>query len=449
MIVVPPPPFPKRNVVAWAKPADCLPLRLESSALYMWWGERGWTTIGRGANAQPDSRIVAAASRLVTLLLGLLLTASVAAGAGITPTVTGVRIGDQGGATRFVLDLTADVKFSVFALDQPYRLVIDLPPVDWQITKADEGRKFGVIQQFRYGRYDEKTSRLVLDLSGPVEIAKTFVLPPDGPFKYRLVVDVKPIRAEAFVRTPPPAVAFAAPSALKTVPSKPAGKPVIVLDPGHGGVDPGTIGLSGVKEKDITLAVARELRTALEATGKYTVILTRDGDTFVALNQRVAKSEAAAASLFISLHADSIATSQITGASVYTLSKKASDAAADALAARENRADAAGGLPIGDQPTDVAAILISLLQGETMKFSASFASLLVPELSKSWHVLPTAHRFAGFAVLKAPEVPSVLIELGYLSNSTDERALTRADGRKPVIDAIARAVKQFFDQHPV
>src|SRR5262249_51541171 len=153
------------------------------------------------------------------------------------------------------------------------------------------------------------------------------------------------------------------------------------------------------REKDITLAIAKELKAALEATGRYTVALTRDSDTFVALNERVAKTEALNASLFISLHADSIATANITGASVYTLSKTASDAAADALAARENRADAAGGLPIGDQPADVAAILISLLQGETMKFSASFATTLVPELARSWHTLPTAHRFAGFAVL--------------------------------------------------
>ncbi len=367
------------------------------------------------------------------------------------PIAAGVRIGDQNGATRFVIDLSENVKYTVSVIDDPYRVVIDLPVVTWQLSDADEKRRLGVIERFRFGRFDADTSRLVLDLGGPVEVARTFVLPPEGTYKYRLVVDLKPVSKEAFVpnrpavqAAPPPQVAARPP-----ITERPRNtKPVVVLDPGHGGVDPGALGTTGTREKDITLAMAKELKQTLEASGRFTVVLTRDTDIFIPLQQRVRLARDAGASLFMSLHADSVNVASISGASIYTLSEQASDKEAEALAAKENRADLIGGLDLGDQGNNVAAILISLAQRETMNLSARFASYLVPEFSKDWHLLRNTHRFAGFAVLKAPDVPSVLVELGYLSNPNDERALSRPAGRKPVVDAVARAVNRYFDQHP-
>lgn len=362
-------------------------------------------------------------------------------------------MGDQNGATRFVIDLNEQVKYSVFVIDDPYRVVIDLPVVSWSLNAADEGRKLGVIERFRYGRFNNETSRLVLDLSGPVEVSRTFILPPEGTYKYRLVVDLKPISREAFVpnrpvvQTPPTAAPQVA--ALPPIAAKPAGKPVVVLDPGHSGIDPGALGTTGTREKDITLAMAKELKQQLEASGRYRVVLTRENDIFIPLQQRVRIAREAGASLFLSLHADSVSQASISGASIYTLSEQASDKEAEALASKENRADLIGGLDLGEQANEVAAILISLAQRETMNLSARFASYLVPEFSKDWHLLRNTHRFAGFAVLKAPDVPSVLVELGYLSNPSDERALSRPAGRKPVVDAVARAVNRYFDQHPV
>lgn len=360
-------------------------------------------------------------------------------------------MGDQNGATRFVIDLSENVKYTVSVIDDPYRVVIDLPVVTWQLSDADEKRRLGVIERFRFGRFDADTSRLVLDLGGPVEVARTFVLPPEGTYKYRLVVDLKPVSKEAFIpnrpavqAAPPPQVAARPP-----ITERPRNtKPVVVLDPGHGGVDPGALGTTGTREKDITLAMAKELKQTLEASGRFTVVLTRDTDIFIPLQQRVRLARDAGASLFMSLHADSVNVASISGASIYTLSEQASDKEAEALAAKENRADLIGGLDLGDQGNNVAAILISLAQRETMNLSARFASYLVPEFSKDWHLLRNTHRFAGFAVLKAPDVPSVLVELGYLSNPNDERALSRPAGRKPVVDAVARAVNRYFDQHP-
>ena len=383
------------------------------------------------------------------LLAAWLFTAGAAWAA---PTVVGVRMGDQGDATRLVLDLTESVRYSVSVLDGPYRVVLDLPVVDWSLPAADEARKLGVIDGFRYGRFDNNTSRLVLDLKGPVEIARAFVLPPEGGARYRLVIDIKPIGTAAFAanRAAAPKAAPAPQLAIRA-PPPPArfDKPVIVLDPGHGGVDPGALGATGSREKDITLAMAKELRQVLEATGRDRVVLTRETDTFIPLQRRVAIAREVGASLFMSLHADSVGQPSISGASIYTLSEQASDKEAEALAARENRADLIGGLDLADQTNDVAAILISLAQRETMNLSATFASYLVPEFSKDWHLVRNTHRFAGFAVLKAPDVPSVLVELGYLSNPNDERSLRAANGRRPVIDAVARAVNRYFDLHPV
>lgn len=228
-----------------------------------------------------------------------------------------------------------------------------------------------------------------------------------------------------------------------------AARRVVVLDPGHGGQDPGAIGVSGVQEKAITLALAQEVRRHLEATGRYRVHLTRDGDEFLPLRERVQKARRWKADLFLSLHADSIGSTQTRGASVYTLSDTASDAESAALAARENRADIIVGVDLSHESRDVANILIDLAQRETLNRSAELAHLLVRELSQEVRMLPVRpHRFAGFAVLKAPDVPAALLELGYLSNAEDERLLRQTSHRRRVALGVQRAVDAFFAAAP-
>ena len=218
----------------------------------------------------------------------------------------------------------------------------------------------------------------------------------------------------------------------------------MVVDPGHGGVDPGTTGISGIYEKELTLAAAKELKRQLEASGRYQVVLTRDKDVFLPLRERVQLARTARAELFISLHADSIGSDSIVGSSVYTLSEKASDAQAAALAANENKADTIAGANLDGYSGEVADILIDLAQRETKNDSAKYAHDLVQELDRSGRMLEHASRSAGFAVLKAPDVPSVLLEMGYLSNPQEERELRDPAYRVRLMTAVKRAVDIYF-----
>ena len=217
-----------------------------------------------------------------------------------------------------------------------------------------------------------------------------------------------------------------------------------MIDPGHGGVDPGAIGLRGTFEKRVTLSTAKTVKHALEASGRYIVKLTRYRDIYVPLRDRFAKAEQAGADLFISLHADSIRKRRIRGASVYTLSEKASDSEAEALAAKENKSDIIAGVDLTEQSDTVASVLISLRQRHTMDQSAHFARFMVESLGEEVRLLRNTHRFAGFAVLKSPDIPSVLVELGYLSNREDEKLLQTKAFRKRVSKAILRAIDKYF-----
>lgn len=361
--------------------------------------------------------------------------------------VIGVRAGEQAEATRFVMDLSAAVDFEVFLLDRPYRVVVDFPVLEWQVPATRTVQR-GLIEGFRFGLFDRTTSRLVLDVNKPVEVRRTFLLPPSGSSPYRFVIDLAEVAADKFKRV---AAVPAQPTGLITLvkPAAPSetkseGLRVIILDPGHGGIDPGTIGRRGALEKTLTLAIAKETRRALEATGRYRVFLTREEDVFVRLQVRVAFARQREADLFISLHADSLSDRTVRGASVYTLSEKASDREADALAQRENKADLIAGVDLDNEPDEVATILIDLARRETMNLSATFATLVLPEFERAGKTLRKGHRFAGFAVLKAHDVPSVLIELGYLSNPADERQLTTPDFQKRIGRSIQKAVDSYF-----
>ena len=407
--------------------------------------------------------------------------------------VTDLRVGKHAKKTRVVLDLTERVRFRAFTLANPYRVVIDLPEVGWRLPARPLPVRTGLVKKLRYGLFKPGQTRLVLDMAGPVSIAKSFLMEPRGKHAYRLVLDLTATSREKAltaargpvaltppaaaapalvpvppsVRTPvPSAVPVAAvplptsvrppvPSAVPVAAVKPLATPprrpearrdrrVIAIDPGHGGVDPGAIGASGVYEKHITLAVARAIKGALEGTGRYRVVLSRDRDIFKSLRDRVELARQAGAELFISIHADTIKKRRIRGLSVYTLSETASDKEAAALAEKENKADLIAGIDLSNETSEVTNILIDLAQRETMNESARFASMMLKELRRVTKLLRNTHRFAGFAVLKAPDVPSVLVELGFLSNRRDEKALRRKDHRVKLANAITRAVGSYF-----
>ena len=392
--------------------------------------------------------------RVLVLLLAPLFVQDAAAAA--ETAVTGIRLGEQSYGTRVVLDLTGDVSHSIFTLADPYRVVIDLPEVDWRLPGKTLSVGRGLVRQFRFGLFKPGVSRVVLDVSGPVAVKRSFLLKPTADFGYRLVIDLEPVSSERFSRlilTPEPAEetpATAAPEPTPEPRSKPGktGKPLIVVDAGHGGVDPGTTGLSGGYEKTVTLAFALELRRQIEIAGRYRVMLTRERDIFISLRKRVEMARLNGADLFISLHADALANRRISGVAVYTLSEKASDAEAEELAARENKSDVIAGVDLTGEGYDetVANILIDLAQRETMNLAAEFAGFLIPELGKAAGLLRKTHRYAGFRVLKAPDVPSVLIEMGYLSNPKDEARLLDPGHRRDLMGAVLRAMDGYFIQ---
>ena len=435
--------------------------------------------------------------------------------------VTDIRGGVQTGATRIVFELTKQVAFSAFTLNDPYRVVIDLPEVGWSLPARPLPSATGVFQRLRYGLFKPGNSRIVLDVRTPAAIAKAFILGPQGGFRYRLVIELVPTTHEAFIRgagktpvrvtsTQPatglntpglaPPLVTAARSAIGASPTNAAGsstspkkmvlvkgpkpaqaapslgaipgmqpptrvqaspfrlaprkpeprqrgkKHVIMIDAGHGGVDPGSIGVSGVYEKHVTLSMAREIKKQFQKTGRFKVLLIRDRDVFVRLRDRIRIARDAKTELFISIHADTVKNKRIKGPAVYTLSEKASDKESAELAEQENKADLIAGVDLTHETPEVTNILIDLAQRESMNQSARFAALLIKELRRKTKVLRNTHRFAGFAVLKAPDVPSVLLEMGFLSNPTDERALRSGRYRAHLAGAVVTAVDGYFDR---
>lgn len=387
--------------------------------------------------------------RRFRFLAGLLLVAlCIAAGmADAGPAVRDVRIGQHAASTRLVIELSEALDYRLFTLASPYRVVIDLPQLDWPAT-VEAPAVSGIVSSLRVGLYEPGTSRIVFDLREPARIQQNFILPPADGRAFRLVVDLEPVAGARFqpehvgAFQPASVVYSGKPRTPQTRRSD--GRIVIAVDAGHGGVDPGAIGSSGTYEKRITLAAAKQLKQSLEKTGRYRVVLTREGDSFVRLRDRVAIARRAGAELFISLHADSIADPSVRGLSVYTLSEVASDKEAAALAAKENKADLIAGVDLSAEEPEVVNILIDLAQRETMNLSAQLASMLVDNLRKQVTLLRKTHRFAGFAVLKAPDIPSVLVELGYLSNATDEKRLLDPSYRANLVEAIRTSIDRYF-----
>jgi N-acetylmuramoyl-L-alanine amidase len=363
------------------------------------------------------------------------------------PTAQGVRIGGDDKQTRFVMDFDRKVELTAFTLADPYRVVIDLPQVAFSlpVKAGEQGR--GLIKSFRYGLIMQGGSRIVLDAKAPVKIEKAFALAAEDGQPAKLVLDLSPTDRDSFLRTI--ALENRTPREPKRVEAaKPDTdpRPLIVLDPGHGGIDTGTHGPAGELEKDVVLAFTKTLRERLEASGKYRVVMTRDDDTFIPLNERVRFARSRGASLFVSIHADALPKreGQAEGATVYTLSEKASDAEAARMADNENRADVIAGVDLTSEPDDVANILVDLAQRETKTFSLQFAKTAVTELKRSTRLHKNPLKSAGFVVLRAPDVPSVLVELGYMSDKEDLSHLTSADWRARNAASLSQAIDAFF-----
>lgn len=371
--------------------------------------------------------------------------------------ISSVRVGQGVGNVRIVMDADSQFDYKVFLLNEPRRLVVDTKNIDVspKIEKAIDAN--GFVAATRLGAAGVGGVRIVFDLLKPVTVKKVFMLPPQSKFSWRFVVDLELSTEREFAKhvgndhavstdayeQGTPSIKMA--SGKASAPVKRSNKKIIVLDPGHGGVDPGAIGVSGVYEKNITLAMARELKAELDKSGKYTVYLTRNRDVFIPLRDRVKISRRHDADLFLSIHADSAANKRATGLSVYTLSEKASDKEAAALAEKENKADIVAGLNFAEHSKEVSDVLLNLAQRETLNRSSEFATFMVQEMRKSTHTLDNTHRFAGFAVLKAPDVPSVLMELGYLSNRTEEKLLQQKSYRKKLAASAVRAIDRYFD----
>ena len=375
--------------------------------------------------------------------------------------ITNMRIGQQIGSVRIVFDADEKFDYEVFLLSSPKRLVVDAHHCE--IKKTLTADKNNLIDSTRIGKLNDKDKRVVFDLKKPVLIKQAFMLEPSKNTNWRFVVDLAMASERDFEGKVGAKYAISNKSASKQtktatkdssksnwlfssdkpVKSK-ARQRIVVLDPGHGGKDPGAIGAYGkTYEKNVTLAMGKELKSQLEKKG-YKVYLTRSTDVFIPLRQRVKIAQKYKADLFMSLHADSAVNKKAKGLSVYTLSEKASDKEAAALAERENKVDIIGGMDFSENSKEINDILISLSQTDCRNKSSKFAAYVVGEMKKSVKLVDDTHRFAGFAVLKAPDIPSALLEMGYLSNKEEENLLKQASYRKKLATSAANAIDKYF-----
>jgi N-acetylmuramoyl-L-alanine amidase len=362
-----------------------------------------------------------------------------------------------GGGVRLVLELsrpatiTASQALSAEA-GKPPRVVIALAPGNAPVTREASLPLFSPPAPIRPApqtHAPDVIGALIEKPQPPAAPPPTAEPPPEAvmPVTVKQLKPQPEMHSQAITPVADIVSPMAAPKGGKSIESIIAPKRTIVIDAGHGGIDPGAESVAGYHEKEITLATARLLARTLEATGRYKVVLTRDSDVYLKLHERVARARAAHGNLFISLHADSaLADKSTRGASIYTLSETASDTESERYAQRENRADAIGGVDLGDQSDDVAGILVDLTVRETVNDGNRLAGMMVDSLEhKGVMLLPsTPHRSAGFAVLKSPDIPSVLIEMGYLSDMADARALADPRHQQQIANAIADGVDRYF-----
>lgn len=411
-------------------------------------------------------------------LLAAMTPAQARSGAG-SGTKSGANAGNQvtdirmmrnpNGETRLILDINGAVHYRSFLLTDPLRLVVDLPNMSWTAPR-NKGDRNNYIRSYRTGTYKNDTLRVVFDLNRKVAITSHERLSPRDGRSWQYIFNIAPADNARFnkelgiihtsVNFPPSDQKLQTNQQVAT-PQAPANrnlqttqtatqntrKPLVIIDAGHGGVDPGAIASNGMYEKHITLAAAKELQSQLLATGKYRVHLTRSTDIFIKLPERVRIARNKGGDLFISLHADTVGRSNVQGASVYTLSNTASDAETAKLAERENAVDSLVNVDVGHVDADVADILLDLVTRDTMNQSKVFAETIVSTFGNTGvKLLQNPHRHAGFAVLKAPDIPSVLIEMGYLSNREEAAKLSTSAHRKKIATSIAKAIDRYFNE---
>lgn len=410
--------------------------------------------IGRRPARNPPTLPGLAVLCVLAVLLGLgpIHTAAAA------PAVTGLRFGIDGHRTRIVIDLDQPIHYEVGTGQAPERLFLDLDQVAWRLPASVRVPPRGLAQRYAFAPLGPGRARLTIEMAGPFRVIGNIILPPNADSaRHRLVIDLvpsartpeRPAVAESAVAVPLPSPR---PDAAATEEDRPdlattatAGhRPVIVIDPGHGGVDPGAVAVDGSFEKELVLEMALELRRLIEQTGRYRVALTREDDTFISLRDRITRTRELGGEIFISLHADSLRVAEQRGASVYTISENASDIEAERLANQENKTEILAGTDLSQHDAVVATILLDLAQRDTNNRSITFADLLAEEMATVATMLRKHRRFAGFAVLKSPDIPSVLLELGYLSNPDDARNLAQPDYRARLSRAIVRALDRFF-----
>ena len=339
-------------------------------------------------------------------------------------TIENIRISEDviENTLRIVFDVTDKMQYSVFTLDNKPRFVIDIEASNLKIINKN---KLFFIKEIRSRKTDDGIIRIVFDLNKTSYIKRHFYLEKNKKNLFRLVIDIKVQKKNA----------------LKYI-NKSKKDFIITLDAGHGGIDPGAIN-NKIREKDITLKSSKELKKLLEIYG-YKVFLTRKSDTFISLRERRKLAKKFNSDLFISLHVDSVRKKSTRGTSVYTLSDKASDAVSARLAERENKADLIAGVNLETVDNEVASILLDLTRRDTKNTSSLFAENYVEYARKNGHrLLKRPHRHAGFAVLKSPDIPSVLIELGFLSNSKDIRLLNNKKTRIRLLKTLAKSIDAY------
>ncbi|WP_158813092.1 N-acetylmuramoyl-L-alanine amidase [Methylocapsa sp. S129] len=423
---------------------------------------------GRAVEAlAPPTRWAALAVALVVACVPLepSLGASTAPDPGATvaaavnpPVAVDARLVDEGGAAKLTFDLSAPVEARAFSMADPDRIVVDVPEVNFQIDpavgRAPQGRALGpIVKSFRFGLLGPGRSRIVIDLAGPARVTRLATQAiANGAAPARLQIELSRCEPAAFQQAARDGEQAAAPTQDtqargETSPTAP-GPLAIVLDPGHGGVDSGAIGPGGAVEKTIVYEFTTELAQKLEASGRYRVVLTRHGDEFVSLADRVKIARDENAALLISIHADTLqAAADVSGATVYTVADRASDAEAARIAERENAADKAAGVEQKQEAVGVADILFDLKRRETRAYAHIFSRGIVEEWRGAARLNHNPERSAGFVVLKAPDFPSVLLELGYLSSPQDVKSMTSPEWRAKATTALASAIDRFFVPH--
>jgi len=385
----------------------------------------------------------------------------------LRPSINGFRISQHNALTRLVLTITGPIRFRAFTTDRPYRLVLEMQPVNWSMDRAIRLGGRSILSSLSFAEAHSEAvqpvARMTAVLRRPARIQKSFALRPRGKARsWRLVVDLEPVSKDEFDRLmrsdrvmpksgilPKSGVLTAADMHSGAVPAAAGGRRwTVVLDPGHGGIDNGASSPWGLKEKNVVLSTARLVQRYLGRDRRFRVLLTRRDDRYIPLRDRYEFARRHGAALFVSIHADAHPRAEMRGLSVYTLAARASDQLAARLAERENRSDAVAGIRFRGTSKSVSNILMDLVRRETQVGSARISSSIVRSARHRVRLLRKPQRSARFVVLKAPDVPSVLVELGFLTNRQDEKLLRTMRYRKRLAAILARAIARYFDGTP-